>query len=132
MHISNFTKFFFTLSVLLSAALSLTSCGGSGYTIITGQYVSISPDCDYIISKFEDDSENIIRLYIAPDTDVDFSELTTGDTIDIKIVLIQSDGILSYTEVFDYTKEKDGAETDIADDTLNEIYQLNTLFEEQS
>ena len=132
MHLSNFTKFFSMLFVLLPVVLSLTSCGGSGYTIITGQYVSISPDCDYIISESEDGSENIIRLYIAPDTGVDFSELTTGDIINAKIVLIQTDGALPYTDVFDYTKEKDGAETDIAADTLNEVYQLNTLFEERS
>lgn len=109
--------------------LSLTSCGGSGYSHITGRYVTVSPDCNYIISDFEDGSENIIRLYIAPDTDLDFSELTTGDMIDIKIVLIQNDSTLRYTEVFDYTKEIDGSEEDIDSDTLNEIYQLNSLLE---
>ena len=130
MHTSNSAKYFFILSFLLSVVFSLTSCGGSGYTHISGQFVSISPNCNYIISNSEDSSENIIRLYVAEDVDIDFSELTTGDIIDIEIVLIQSEGELSYTEIFDYTKEEDGSEEDIESEILYKIYQLNSLFEE--
>ena len=128
-HTSNTTKYCLILSILLSAILSLTSCGGSGYTHISGQFVSTAPDCNYIISTFDDGSENIIQLYAAEDTDIDFSDLTTGDIIDIKIVLIQDGKAISYTEVFDYTKEKDGAEEDIDSDLLSQIYQLNSSFE---
>lgn len=129
MHISKFIKSCYTLLVALSIGLSLTGCGGSGYTHLTGQYVSITSDCNYFILDTEDGTEEIIRLYLAPDTDVDFSELTTGDIVEVAIVLIQNDGILLYTEVFDYTKKADGEEKDIKRDVLNEIHKINTLIE---
>lgn len=120
----DFKKSFLMLLLLLSIAFSLASCGGSGYTHITGQYVSVFPDYNYIISSSEDGSVQIIRLYIASDIEMDFSDLTTGDMIDIKIVLIQSDDIVSFTEVFDYSKKADGTAEDIDSDILNKIYQL--------
>lgn len=120
----DFKKSFLMLLLLLPIAFSLASCGGSGYTHITGQYVSVFPDYNYIISSSEDGSVQIIRLYIASDIEMDFSDLTTGDIIDIKIVLIQSDDIVSFTEVFDYSKKADGTAEDIDSDILNKIYQL--------
>lgn len=120
----DFKKSFLMLLLLLSIAFSLASCGGSGYTHITGQYVSVFPDYNYIVSSSEDGSTQIIRLYIASNTEIDFSDLTTGDIIDIKIVLIQRDDTVCFTEVFDYSKEADGAAKDINSDILNKIYQL--------
>ena len=100
MHTSNSIKLFFIIFFLPFMFMSLAGCSKSGYLQITGRYVTVSPACNYIIrDDLEDNQESIIRLYNAPDKDFDFSELTTGDRIRIKIVVIFDDSSPPYTEV---------------------------------
>lgn len=104
---------------LIISALILTSCGGSGYSRLSGRYVLSESGQSYLVYNTEDEANCIVKITGADDN-IDFDDLSTGDSIEIKIVIIESNGNLSTTEVFDYKKTSEN-QTNISLDILEKI-----------
>ena len=106
----------------LLLALLLMGCNlksETGFTISTGRYIRAADDSDLFLR--EDNQEIIVIQDYNGDTAA-FDDCATGDLIQIKFVLIQSDEQgQSYTDVFEWKKKRSGTEADIPPEVMSDV-----------
>lgn len=110
--------------------LPLAGCGGSGYTTLTGQYVRTDSGQNVLIQTREDTGEAAFVFMEArtePEMEGSFDDFETGDTIQIKVVLVNYDDTPNRTEVFSCQRQKQGTAEDVPAEYLAAIGELDLL-----
>lgn len=110
--------------------LLLSGCGTEGASTLRGQYVRTGFGQDVFIQMREDTGEAAFVFMEAseePEMAGSFDDLETGDTIEIKVVLVSYDGTPNQTTVLSCERKKQGTEADVPSAYLDAITELDHL-----
>lgn len=109
------------LSALLLAHL-LMGCDlkcETGYTLFTGRYIRAADGSDLF---FDEDNQDVIVIRDFNGDEAAFDDCSTGDLIQIKFVLLQSDEQgQPYIDVFEWKKKQSGTEADIPPEVMADV-----------